>query len=312
MKAVQFSQYGGPEVLKVTNIDKPTLKEGQVLIEVYAASLNPVDWKVRAGYMKDYFTLEFPVTIGGNFSGVVQEVGAGVLEFQVGDEVYGQSIVLNGGSGSFAEMTVSNAQNTAPKPKNVDHIQAAALPLVGVSALQALEEHIKLQKGQKILIHGGAGGIGMIAIQLAKYLGAYVATTVSTDAVDTVKQLGADEVIDYKTQQFETLLHDFDAVFDTVGGGVTDKSFAVLKDKGILVSMAPQSNETLAKEKNITAISQSTNTNTENLTRLAALVDQEILHIEVDKIFTINQSKEAFEYFETGHPRGKVVIKIKS
>jgi NADPH:quinone reductase-like Zn-dependent oxidoreductase len=312
MKAAQYNEYGGPEVIIVhDNAEKPVLKAGQVLVEVIAASLNPIDWKVRAGFMKDYVPVEFPVTIGGNFSGIVQEVSPEVSQFKIGDEVYGQSLVLNGGSGSLAQLTASNADNTAHKPKSVDHVHAAALPLVGVSAVQALEQHIKLKKDQKILIHGGAGGIGMIAIQLAKHIGAYVTTTVSTDAVDMAKKLGADEVIDYKAQQFENLLHDFDAVFDTVGGEVTDKSFAVLKEGGILVSMAGQPSEILAKEKNITAISQNTNTNTDNLTRLAELVDQKIILVEIDKVFTLDQAKEAFEYFETGHPRGKVVIKIK-
>lgn len=192
MKAVQINNYGNKEVLEVNeNASQPLLKEGQVLVEVKAASINPFDIKLRAGYMKDAIPLQFPFTMGGDYSGVVKEVN-GVSNLQIGDEVYGQAIALGTGSGSFAELAAANGANTAKKPHSIDFEQAAALPLVGSSAIQALEEHIQLESGQKILIHGGAGGIGHIAIQLAKALGAYVATTVSTDDKAFVQELGAD------------------------------------------------------------------------------------------------------------------------
>jgi NADPH:quinone reductase-like Zn-dependent oxidoreductase len=278
---------------------------------VYAASLNPFDWKLRAGYMKEMIPLKFPFTIGGDFSGVVTNLGENVSEFRIGDEVYGQALVLNGGSGAVAQVCSSNVANTSLKPESVDFLQAAALPLVGASAIQALEEHIKLKSKQKILIHGGAGGIGSIAIQLARSKGAHVATTVSTDNVEFVKELGADKVIDYKTQKFEERLHDFDAVFDTVGGETTEKSFKVLKKGGIIVSMLGAPNPELAKQYGVTAIGQNTKTTSTKLNRLRELVGNGAIKTHIDKVFPLEQTKEAFEYLEKGHPRGKVVVKIK-
>lgn len=311
MKAAQYNSYGGPEVIKIKEVLEPVLNRGQVLVEVYAASINPVDWKVRAGYMKDMMPLEFPVTIGGNFSGVVRKVADDVAEFKIGDEVYGQALVLNGGSGSIAEMVASNTANTVYKPKRANHIEAASLPLVGVSAIQALEQHINLHRDQKILINGGSGGIGSIAIQLAKHIGAYVVATASTEHIDFVKTLGASEVIDYKKENVAEKIHDFDAVFDTAGGESRDNAMKVLKKGGVIVSMTGAPDQKLAEEYGVKAIGQNTDTNAKNLIRLAELVDQGIIKPQVDKVFTLDQTKEAFEYQETSHPKGKVVISMK-
>jgi alcohol dehydrogenase len=311
MKVAQFISYGGPEVIEIKDVSKPILKEKQVLVEVYGASINPFDDKLRLGNMKEIIPLQLPITIGGDFSGIVTEIGQGVSEFKVGDQVYGQALILSGGSGSLAEFATSNTKDTALKPKNVDFVEAASLVLVGVSAVQALTEHITLKKDQKILIQGGAGGIGSIALQLAKHLRAYVVTTVSKEDMEFVKKLGADEVIDYHTQDFEEILKDFDAVFDTVGGETTNKSIKVLKKGGILVSMAGQSDQELAKQNEVTALTQKTQTNTERLDHLAELVDQGIIKPQIDKVFPLVKSKEAFEYFENNHPNGKVVIKVK-
>jgi len=311
MKAAQYNSYGGPEVLEINEVPEPVLGSGQVLVEVYAASINPIDWKVRAGYMKEKLPLKFPVTIGGNFSGVVQKIADDVTEFKIGDEVYGQALTLNGGSGSIAQFVASNVANTAFKPKTVNHVEAASLPLVGVSALEALEQHINLQREQKILINGGSGGIGSIAIQLAKSIGAYVAATVSSEHVDFVKSLGADAVIDYKKEDVAEKLHDFDAVFDTAGGESRDNAMKVLKRGGIIVSMVGAPDERLVEEYGVKAIGESTDTSAKNLTRLAELIDQGKILPQVDKIFTLDQTKEAFEYQETSHPKGKVVISIK-
>lgn len=312
MKAVQINSYGGIEVLEINqNVPSPTPRDGQVLVENHAASINPIDWKIRAGYLKEMAPLSFPAILGGDFAGVITEVGQDVTDFKVGDEVYGSAIVLNGGSGAFAEEIAANATNIARKPKTVSLEEAGAFPLVGTSALQALEEHIKLQKDQKILIHGGAGGIGHIAIQLSKAIGAYVATTVSSDNIDWVKSLGADEIIDYKNQAFEELLKDIDCVFDTVGGETSDKSFQVLKKGGVIVSMLVQPNPELAKEYGVTAIGQNTVTNTARLDRLAELIDKGGIKVHVDKVFPLEEAKEAFKHLEEDHPPGKVVLKIK-
>lgn len=311
MKAAQYNSYGGPEVIEIKNVPEPSLGKGQILVEVYATSINPIDWKVRAGYMKDKMPLKFPVTIGGNFSGVVQKIADDVTEFKIGDEVYGQALVLNGGSGSIAEFVASNAANTACKPKTANYIEAASLPLVGVSALQALEQHINLHRDQKILINGGSGGIGSIAIQLAKSIGAYVAATVSTGNVEFVKALGADEVIDYKKENVSDKLHDFDAVFDTAGGESRDNAMKVLKKGGVIVSMNGAPEPKLAEEYGVKAIGQYTDTSQANLTRLTELVDKGIVKPQVDKVFFLSQTREAFEYQETSHPKGKVVISVK-
>jgi NADPH:quinone reductase-like Zn-dependent oxidoreductase len=280
-------------------------------VEVEAVSINPVDFKVRLGYMKDFVPLKFPATIGGDFAGVVKEIRAGDSAFKVGDKVYGQAIILNGGSGSFAEFVAANIANAAHAPKTIDFLKAAALPLAGASAVQAIEDAIKLKKGYKILIHGGAGGIGSIAIQLAKSIGAQVATTVSEKDVSFVKELGADIVIDYHKQQFDKDLKDFDAVLDLVGGDATAKSIKVLKKGGILVSLAGRPDEALAQKSGVTAMGQMTVTDTKHLDRLAELVDKGVIRIHVDKVFTIDRSLEAFTYAESSHPRGKVVLTMK-
>jgi len=312
MKAVQINSYGGSEVLELKNISQPHASKGQVLVEVHAASINPFDWKIRAGYLKEMMPLHFPATLGGDFAGVVVKISEDVSDFKVGDEVYGSAIVLNGGSGTFAEFAAANTGNTAHKPKTVNFEQAAALPLVGASAIQALEVYIKLQKGQKILIHGGAGGIGGVAIQLAKSIGAYVVTTVSQDDKEYVRKLGADEVIDYKNEKFEEKLKDLDAVFDNVGGETTDRSFLVLKKGGVIVSMLGQPNPQLAQQHGVIGIGQGTEINTKSLKRLAELVDRGKIKAQVDKVFPLDRVREAFEYQEKDSPRGKVVLKVKS
>lgn len=311
MKAAQISGYGGNEVIKVNNAPKPSPAPGQVLVEAYAAGVNPVDWKIREGYLQQMAPLKFPATLGGDFSGKVIETGQGVSEFKKGDDIYGTAIVLAGGSGSFAEFITANSAAIYAKPKGTSYVEAAALPLVGVSATQALMEHIRLSKGQKILIHGGAGGIGLIAIQLAKHLGTHVAATADTDDIKFVKDFGADEVIDYKTQRFEDVLSGYDAVFDTVGGETYTRSFKVLKKSGIIVSMLEQPNQELMKQYGVTAISQFTQINTERLKKLAELVEKGAVKVHVDKTFPLEKAAEALEHLQKGHPRGKVVVAIK-
>lgn len=211
MQALQIRRYGGKDVLELNqNAPKPIAGNEQVLVEVRAASANPVDWKLRAGYLKDMAPLTMPATLGGDFAGIVAAVGPGTSEFKVGDRVYGYASLLSGGSGSFAEAVAAKLSTLAPAPRNTSFVEAAALPLVGASAVQALERHIKLQRGQKILIHGGGGVIGSIAIQIAKSIGAHVATTAKADDRAYVQAMGAAEVIDYTKEPFEQRLKDFD------------------------------------------------------------------------------------------------------
>src|SRR5919107_3350370 len=315
MKSAQIKTYGDSEVVEInqTASSPNDAPEGKILVSVKAAGVNPSDWKFREGFFKQMVPLQFPATLGMDFSGVIEKVGVGVAsDLKQGDEVYGQSGVFAGGSGAFAEMALANADKIAHKPKTLSHAQAAGLPLVGVSAWQALVETIGLSKGQKILIHGGAGGIGSIAIQLAKHIGAYVATTVSTDDKQFVKEeLRADEVIDYKTQTFEDLLpHEYDAVFDTVGGETYPRSFQILKRGGIIVSMLEQPNQELMDRFGVKAIFQFTQVNRERLTKLAQWVDQNNIRVNVDKTFPLDEAAEALDYQRDVHPRGKVVLQV--
>jgi alcohol dehydrogenase len=206
MKSAQITRYGNTsEVTKINQTSAPNLSAGKVLVNVQVAGINPIDWKIREGYMQQMIHLQFPSTLGMDFSGNIRQVGEEISsDFKQGDEVYGQAGIPSGGSGTFAEQALASVTSIAHKPKTLDHSEAAALPLVGVSAWQALVEHIGLSKGQKILIHGGAGGIGSIAIQLAKNLGAYVATTVSTEDKQFVHELGANEVIAIRLRPLKT------------------------------------------------------------------------------------------------------------
>ena len=309
MKSAQINRYGGSEVIEINqNTPEPTFSAGKVFVSIKAAGVNPVDWKIREGYFQQMIPLQFPFTLGMDFSGIVKEIGEGVSDFKQGDEVYGQAGVVSGGSGAFAEMALANAENIANKPKRLSHVEAAALPLVGVSAWRALVENIGLSKGQRILIHGGAGGIGSIAIQLAKKLGAFVATTASANDKMFVQELGADQVIDYKSQNFEDLLHDYDSVFDTVGGETYKRSFKVLKKGGIIISMLEQPNSELMNQYNVKAIFLFTQANRQRLTKLAEWVDQNNIKINVDRTFSLDEAGKALDYQKDVHPRGKVVL----
>jgi alcohol dehydrogenase len=311
MKSAQIGRYGGSEVIEI-NQSTPAPSNpsaGKVLVIVKAAGVNPADWKIREGYFHQMVPLQFPSTLGMDFSGVIEKLGEGISDIKQGDEVYGQAGVLTRGSGAFAEKALANAESIAHKPNTLSHEEAAGLPLVGVSAWQALVENIGLSEGQKILIHGGAGGIGSIAIQLAKYLGAYIATTVSTNDKEFAKELGANEAIDYKTQTFEDLLpHDYDAVFDTVGGETYSRSFKVLKKGGIIVSMLEQPNQELMDRFGVKAVYQFTQVNRERLTRLAQWVDQNNIRINVDRTFPLHEAGKALDYQRDVHPRGKIVL----
>jgi alcohol dehydrogenase len=312
MKSVQINRYGSSEAIEINqNTPSPKLSPGKVLVDIKAAGINPVDWKIREGYMKQMIPLQFPSTLGMDFSGIIKQVGEDVSsEYAQGDEVYGQASITNDGSGAFAEMAFTNIDNIALKPKSLSYTEAAALPLVGVSAWQALVENMELSKGQKILIHGGAGGIGSFSIPLAKNLGAYVATTVSSDDIQFVQDLGVDEAIDYTVQSFEYLLHDYNAVFDTVGSETYTKSFKVLKKGGKIVSMLEQPNSELIERFSVKAIFQLTHVNNDRLARLAQWVDQTNITIHIDKIFRLEEAAKALDYVKDVHPRGKIVLEL--
>lgn len=310
MKAAQIKEYGDPSVIEINEVDTPRVSTGKVLVEVHASSLNPFDSAVRAGYMKEMMPLQFPATLGGDIAGVVKEVSDD-SPFAKGDKVYGQANVVAGNSGAFAEFALTAEVQVAKMPNNLNFEEAASLPLVGVSALQALTEHIKLKEGQKIFIRGGSGGIGTIAIQIAKHLGATVATTATGGDINRVKELGADEVVDYKSSDFSATLGQVDAVFDTVGGDDFNKALSIVKQGGIAVSMIAHADEDKANELGVTAITQATRATTDALNKLTELVESGVVKPQVSKTYSLDDISEAFRDRESGGVSGKIVIKIK-
>jgi NADPH:quinone reductase-like Zn-dependent oxidoreductase len=311
VKAAQYSQYGDPDVIDIKEVEEPKPKADQVLVEIRSAAVNPFDWKLRRGYMKDVIPLQFPVTIGADFSGIVIKAGSDAKEYASGDEVYGSAIILGGGSGAVAEYAAANATSIAKKPISISHDDAASLVLVGVSAIQVIDEHMEIKHGQKILIHGGAGGIGSVAIQYAKHLGAYVATTARSADNEFVKALGADEIIDYENEDFTEKITDYDAVLDAVGGEVYRNSYKVLSANGIIVSMVEQPDEELISKYGVKGVYQLSKTDSKTLDKLSSLVDKSIIKAKVDKTFPLNSAAAAFAYAEEQKPKGKVVIAVK-
>ena len=313
MKAAQFNKYGGPEVIEINHSAAvPKAGEGLILVEAHAAALNPIDTIVRAGYMQGMFPLTFPVTLSGDFAGEVKEVGKGVSGFRVGDQVFGFAPVIAGGSGAAAEYVAAKASLTARKPTRASFTEAAALPLAGVSAMQALEKHMKVKPGQKVLIHGGAGGIGSFAIQYAKHLGCYVATTVRGSQKEFARKLGADKIIDFELEEFDAILKEYDGVLDNVGGDVYKRSFSVLKRGGIIASMVQNSpDQELMSKFGVTSAFVYTQVDSASLDHLAQLVDKKVLKPQIDREFPLEQEREAFAYFEQDHPKGKVVVRIR-
>src|SRR6266498_4494358 len=247
MRALIFKRYGGPEHITLTDIPKPALKPDEILVQVHAAGLNPIDYMIPKGTFKPMLKFQLPSTLGSDLAGVVMEVGSRVTRFKPGDAVFASLFDL--GTGALAEFAVVPEKVAALKPSNLEFVQAASIPMVGLTSWQALKERAKIKPGQKVFIPAGSGGIGTFAIQLAKHLGAKVGTTTSTGNVDLVQSLGADEVIDYKKQEFEEVLRDYDAVLGTVRGDAIEKSLRILKPKSNVVSLiGPQTPHSRARE----------------------------------------------------------------
>ncbi|HJP96085.1 MAG TPA: NADP-dependent oxidoreductase [Candidatus Saccharimonadales bacterium] len=307
MKAARITNFGHVDTIKIEEIDQPQAGDGQVLVEVHAASINPFDTMVREGHVQ---SVQPPLTLGVDIAGIVVKTGSGVADFTPGQKVYGQANVVAGNSGAFAEFAATKASQLAAMPASTDFVQAAAMPLVGVSALQVITQHMNVQAGQKVLIHGGAGGIGTVAIQIAKHLGATVTTTATGEGIAYVKDLGADEVVDYTSQAFDEAEGVYDAVFDTIGGETYERSFKTLKQGGVIVSMLMQPDETLMQQYNVRAIAQQTRATTEDLTALAALIDQKVVTPHIDATYPLAQVAEAFAARESGKVKGKVVLTI--
>lgn len=307
MKAAIINQYGTP--VEITEVHPPNLLADSVLIEVHAASINPIDNLVRAGYMKDMMPIPFPYIMGYDVSGVVLEVGDQVTKFKKGDDVFSRPNSMQ--AGTIAEYTMVKEEELALKPANITHQEAASVPLVGLTAWQALVAKGNLQKGQKVLIHAGSGGVGTLAIQMAKHLGAEVATTTSAKNFELVKNLGADVVIDYKTQKFEEELSDYDLVLDMLGGETLEKSFKVLKKGGRLVSIKGRDTKGLAGQYGVSFEAFFMWSSGEMLSQLAHLINDGVLKPVIDRTYPIDQTQEAYDYLQSGRAKGKIVIQVK-
>jgi|APSaa5957512535_1039671.scaffolds.fasta_scaffold29084_1 NADPH:quinone reductase-like Zn-dependent oxidoreductase len=308
MKAAVIKDYGAQ--VEILEVPRPQLLADSVLIEVHASSVNPVDGIVQAGYLKEMMPITFPFTMGFDVSGVVLEVGEQVSKFKIGDEVFSRPNGMQ--AGTIAEFSVIKEEELALKPSNISHQEAASIPLVGLTAFQAMVTKANLQKGQKILIHAGSGGVGTLAIQIAKHLGAFVATTTSGSNTEMVKNLGADIVIDYKTQNFEDEIKDYDVVFDMMGGDIMNRSFKVLKKGGCLVSIKSfEDSKGLAKQYGLKFESFFMWPSGEMLRQLAQLISDGALKPVIDRTFSIDQLKEAYDYLNTGRAKGKIVIEVK-
>jgi NADPH:quinone reductase-like Zn-dependent oxidoreductase len=310
MKAVRVHHYGGPEVLQFEDASRPTPRADELLIKVHAASVNPIDWKVRAGYMKDYMPLPLPFIPGWDVSGVVEAVGSGVTKFKKGDDVYARANINHDGYGGYAEYSVAEESATGPKPKSIDHVQAATIPVAAVTAWRALFDTAGLQKGQKVLIQGAAGGVGSFAVQLAKWKGAHVIGTASGKNQGFLRELGVDEPIDYGKTRFEDVVEDADVVLDTIGGETQNRSWKVLKKGGILVSIvAPPSTEEATKHA-VRSAQISAKVDTLVLTEIAKLIDSGKLKPIVEAVLPLSEARKAHELSESGHARGKIVLKV--
>lgn len=307
-RAVVINEYGGKEKLAEAKVSLPELGADQVLVKVAATSINPIDWKLREGYLKQMFPWSFPIILGWDVAGEIVEVGQKVKDYHVGDRIFARPETTR--FGTYADYTIVDSNLLAPVPESIAFTEAAAVPLAGLTALQALFDHGSLKAGEKVLIHAGAGGVGTYAIQLAKNAGAYVITTASPRNHELVKKLGADEVIDYHTTDFEEVLTDIDLVFDTMGGEIQKKSFSVLKEHGRLISVLSIEDETLAATKQIEAKAIWLRTNKEQLSELAKLMADGKLVSVIGETFPLTRQGvyDAHALSETHHAVGKIVL----
>ena len=307
MKAAFFTKTGGPEVLQYGEVQDPVAGPGQVLVDVHAASVNGADWKVRAG---SYAPItKFPYVPGRDFSGVVAALGAGASDFKAGDQVFG--VVEQVADGCYAEKLAIRSAIVARKPDALSHVEAAALALIGLTALVSVEDTLKLKRGETILIQGGAGGVAGFAVQLAKHIGARVITTASPANHDYLRKLGADQIIDYTKEDFVKAASGCDAVFDTVGGDVTSRSFAVLRPGGRAAFIASGATAPASPRNDVASLRPKVGRDRAHLERIAALVAQGAVRVPEIKVYPLSQVAEAHRVSEARHLRGKLVLKIR-
>jgi len=309
MKAIRFHHYGGPDLLVLDDVPAPNLCAGEVLVRIQAAGVNPADYKFRAGWFKDFVNLTLPFIPGADFSGTVERVGPGVQGFKPGDEVFGMRDVQVGGS--YAQYIAVRSDAIALKPRRLSHTQAAGVPLAALTAWSALFDHAELKRGQRVLIHAASGGVGVFAVQLAKLAGTEVIATTSTDNVELVRSLGADQVIDYRIADFATTVKDIDIVLDALGGETQIKSMEVLRTDGLIVTLQPPGIEAmLAKQLKVRTALVEVAANGKRIAKLASLLDDGVLTPIIDQVLPLAQAGQAHVRSESGRARGKIVLTV--
>ena len=304
MKAIKIHEFGGPEVLKYEDIPEPQPGPGEIRIKIIAAGVNPIDWKIRSGYIGE---LPLPIIMGLDVAGLVDAVGEGEVSFQPGEKVFAKVSI---GQGGYAEYTVVNSTQVAQKPKSIGFVESAAIPTAGLAAWQSLFDIAGLKKGQSVLIHGAAGGVGTFAVQFAKWKGAYVIGTASSENAQFLKSIGADEVIDYKNQRFEDLVGNLDVVLDTIGGDTFERSWGVLKPGGFLVTTVASIPEGDPEKYGVRAKTLMTRPDGKELAQIAAIIDEKKIKPIVTTVLPLTDARKAHEMSESRHARGKIVLRV--
>lgn len=333
MKAFIIKKYSKEDKLQLVELPEPAVKDNEVLVQIHAASINQIDIKLKSGEFKLMLPYKLPLILGHDLAGIVTKIGSKVSRFKVGDEIFAQPAIFK--IGSFAEYIAINETDVALKPKNISMEQAASIPLVALTVWQAFVEKAKIKKGQKVFIQAGSGGVGTIAIQLAKHLGATVATTTSAANIELVKSLGADVVIDYKTQDFENILNDYDVVLNSQDTKTLEKSLRILKSGGKVISISGPPDVVFAKEMGLSwlmktaifflsrKVKQQTKklnidysflfmqANGKQLSEISTLIEAGVIRPIIDKVFSFEQTNEAMAYVASGRAKGKVIVKLK-
>jgi len=308
MKAMVIHEYGGPEVLKYEDVPRPEPKGDQILIRVIAAGVNPVDGMIRSGMFAKDGNRAFPIILGGDVAGVVEKVGSKITKFKAGDPVFAH-ISLDD-SGGYAQYALVTEREAALKPKSLSYVEAAAVPIVALTAWQALIDTARLSEGQTVLIHGGSGGVGTFAIQIAKARGAKVIATASTAKQDLLKELGGDVAIDYTKQKFEEIAKDVDVVLDSVGKDTLAHSYGVVKKGGFIVTLVARIDQAELDNHGIRGASLSVEPNSDELAEIGKLIDEKKIKVVVSQTFPLSEARKAQEQAATGHTRGKIVLKV--
>ncbi len=309
MKAIVIKQYGNESVLGYTETERPEPKADEILVKVHIAGVNPADWKIRDG-MGEMFGFKLPLILGGDIAGTVEEVGVEVKNFKKGDAVYGMT--LSTLSGGYAEYAVTKADAIAPKPESLDYENAASLPIAALTAWQSMFDLAHLSSGQRILITGASGGVGSMAVQLAKAKGAYVIGMASGRNEKFVRDLGADEFVDYTKQPFEEVIKDVDVVFDTVGGDTQERAFQTLKKGGFLVTSAQPPSEEKAKEFGVQAAFVFCKSSAQQLIEINGLIEEGKLKTHVETVLPMTEVKKAHQLSQSGRTRGKIVLQVEA